>query len=1207
MENKKDLDYSKENAILVINNGEQMHRPSSQNNNYQITLNNVLYEPTSLKELNEQSINKKICLLDELKINSEKIIRPDYILLKSETQALITKTPKINVENLSTEQLIQILKNEKENESIFINMSELEDKYLSNNSFEEDTGLIETDDMKFMDKIYTDVIERHPFNVVEGKSRKLPCCSNTGWFCGCGKCRRSKLDSLGIGMIVYFKFLKALLCGLFTICILNIFLINAYYSNNKSKNAQNYMDVFFKSTIGNIGSTLYNCIKIPISALTNHNYLIELQCGKMTLSDSIIFGVPDNQEDDKQNKENCFNYLPFNDNIKVSSMCDMSSIIHERMSLCAEGSSSCSIFIDMTLLECHYQPQFEYLYLSYSCYNNEVSLGYKDKTVKRSDFSFIVVFIDISSMIILIMTFLVIEKCKEINNQKFMEESTFIRDFTLHLKDIHIKKTDIQQEYNDLIEHFNNIAKVEDPSLSIFQFEDICIRKQSCFGDYIHHVQENLDPKKYFVYDITYPILTLGKLDSIKKFHKLQKRLNEELEKEAAKNNKLSKDSKTQKLNNEIVYESLEVRKQSKDEIKIREKMEKIKESVNTIDDVKEITELYITFRNYRITKFFEELYKKSKCERCHTFFCCKGDTIKHLYYKGKWLNLTFTKDEPTNIKWENLTFNQSKRCCRSCISFCFGIILMLVTLCLILFCKYYQAELTKDYNTFIDCDKVSNWKFSELVAKEYSNTTLTTKEKVLTYCYCNQFSNFKNLVSGFLKDIVIENGTKPCIEFSDSFLQFTLINIGLILVIPIINAIVAELLKCLTKFQRNKTLSEDMSASMWKIFLIQFINTGLLLIFVNMKIDSVHKKIPSFPFFAGNFDDMDPEWYKNVGVVIILSMLVNIIMPHFPSLINLIFNYILRCYDSGCLCGKITHKKRKKDYFSLYTGPVFDMESRYATILSTLYVVLFFSPGMPILYICFFFFLLFTYFIDKYLITQFYRMPPKYDLNITDQFSQFKTYGIILHFCFSIWIYGNPFLLIDVSFSNPTLHQGNFIETLLIKNKNFGNALGKRIVLNHNIPLLIILILLILVRIIVIFLIVPLKALFCQEKNLSLNKTSNIEIGLAVPLKQLYKNYQIKKIEYFQNLKHHNNNEALLNDLRYGINYAKNFMVFKISKVYEGEVNELKRNFEKIIEESPELIEVERKSVIKGDPSYNIAFIPEFESFAYYEYLKNM
>ena len=65
--------------------------------------------------------------------------------------------------------------------------------------------------------------------------------------------------------------------------------------------------------------------------------------------------------------------------------------------------------------------------------------------------------------------------------------------------------------------------------------------------------------------------------------------------------------------------------------------------------------------------------------------------------------------------------------------------------------------------------------------------------------------------------------------------------------------------------------------------------------------------------------------------------------------------------------------------------------------------------------------------------------------------------------------------------------------------------------------------------------------------------------------------------------------------------------MVYKISKVYEGEVSELKSNFDTIIEESPDLIELERKSIIKGDPSYNIAFIPEFESFAYYEYLKNM
>ena len=42
--------------------------------------------------------------------------------------------------------------------------------------------------------------------------------------------------------------------------------------------------------------------------------------------------------------------------------------------------------------------------------------------------------------------------------------------------------------------HFYQVAKVEDPSLSIFNFEDICIKKQSCFGDYIQNVQNNFNP-----------------------------------------------------------------------------------------------------------------------------------------------------------------------------------------------------------------------------------------------------------------------------------------------------------------------------------------------------------------------------------------------------------------------------------------------------------------------------------------------------------------------------------------------------------------------------------------------------------------------------------------------------------------------------------------------------------------------------------------
>lgn len=37
------------------------------------------------------------------------------------------------------------------------------------------------------------------------------------------------------------------------------------------------------------------------------------------------------------------------------------------------------------------------------------------------------------------------------------------------------------------------------------------------------------------------------------------------------------------------------------------------------------------------------------------------------------------------------------------------------------------------------------------------------------------------------------------------------------------------------------------------------------------------------------------------------------------------------------------------------------------------------------------------------------------------------------------------------------------------------------------------------------------------------------------------------------------------------------------------------------------EAFDMKCRKLIKGDPSYNLAFIPEFESVAYFEYLKNM
>jgi len=58
-----------------------------------------------------------------------------------------------------------------------------------------------------------------------------------------------------------------------------------------------------------------------------------------------------------------------------------------------------------------------------------------------------------------------------------------------------------------------------------------------------------------------------------------------------------------------------------------------------------------------------------------------------------------------------------------------------------------------------------------------------------------------------------------------------------------------------LSEFQRFHTMTEEKASSIIKMFLIQFINTGLVILLVNAKISEI--QLPKFvPLFAGEYQD---------------------------------------------------------------------------------------------------------------------------------------------------------------------------------------------------------------------------------------------------------------------------------------------------------------------------------------------------------------
>lgn len=103
-----------------------------------------------------------------------------------------------------------------------------------------------------------------------------------------------------------------------------------------------------------------------------------------------------------------------------------------------------------------------------------------------------------------------------------------------------------------------------------------------------------------------------------------------------------------------------------------------------------------------------------------------------------------------------------------------------------------------------------------------------------------------------------------------------------------------------LSEFQRFLNKTEEKASSIVKMFLVQFINTGLVILLVNAKISEI--KLPEqFPIFAGRFTDFTVEWYKNVGATISLTMFINVFTPHIGGFIQIAKNWLLRVRDQGC------------------------------------------------------------------------------------------------------------------------------------------------------------------------------------------------------------------------------------------------------------------------------------------------------------------
>jgi len=204
-----------------------------------------------------------------------------------------------------------------------------------------------------------------------------------------------------------------------------------------------------------------------------------------------------------------------------------------------------------------------------------------------------------------------------------------------------------------------------------------------------------------------------------------------------------------------------------------------------------------------------------------------------------------------------------------------------------------------------------------------------------------------------------------------------------------------------------------------------QFINTAVVALVVNAKIESVTQGLPknlkeAFPIFAGEFRDFTKTWYEVVGVQILTTVLINAVLPLLPLLISV----LLRCIAP--LRARCASTQPQLN--ALYTGTQFSLSPRYGMLQTCAFTCFLYSSGMPILVLVAAVTFLVTYAIDRVQLLRLSVLPPQYDAKLALSVLKAFKYCIVLHLMFGCWVFSAQRDNGNLMFPRPELPGGTLM-----------------------------------------------------------------------------------------------------------------------------------------------------------------------------------
>lgn len=135
------------------------------------------------------------------------------------------------------------------------------------------------------------------------------------------------------------------------------------------------------------------------------------------------------------------------------------------------------------------------------------------------------------------------------------------------------------------------------------------------------------------------------------------------------------------------------------------------------------------------------------------------------------------------------------------------------------------------------------------------------------------------------------------------------------------------------------------------------------------------------FDNFNGPFHDYMPQWYLDVGLKILQTMVINSIMPIVNTCVAVIVPIVKQRIDNGNTGDPYNTKCTSIGKFKMnYAGPEYLIHFKYSDALNVTYITLMYGLGIPMLFPVAALFMFLSYVGERYTVAYAVRQPPAMD-----------------------------------------------------------------------------------------------------------------------------------------------------------------------------------------------------------------------------------